>query len=367
MATTDTKRGSRKKFQTIQTVVQSVLISILIILVALMMLYIHKLQGTARVINYTGLVRGATQRLIKLEISQRSDDDLILYLDDILTNLKYGNGSYDLVVLDDEAYNEKLDTLISYWGEIKEQITEVRQSDYALSATETLVDMSEIYFKWTDETVSAAEQYSNKVARYISTIEVISIVDMSFLILILLEQSIYAMKMRKQNMALKQKAYIDLATGLKNKNMCEELLNDTTPITVPTACIMFDMNNLKLTNDLYGHSVGDRLIADFARILKSVVRESDFAGRCGGDEFLLMLYGVDAKVVETVINRLQNEVTNFNRQKKTIPISYAHGWALSTDHPECTYRKLFDEADLCMYANKKKMKAEAAAKRPHIS
>lgn len=53
-----------------------------------MMFNITRLQGTARVINYAGLVRGATQREIKLEISQNPNDDLITYLDDILSDLK---------------------------------------------------------------------------------------------------------------------------------------------------------------------------------------------------------------------------------------------------------------------------------------
>ncbi len=47
------------------------------------------LQGTARVINYSGLVRGATQREVKLEITGNGDDELITYLDKIFRNLRY--------------------------------------------------------------------------------------------------------------------------------------------------------------------------------------------------------------------------------------------------------------------------------------
>lgn len=77
-----------KHIKTINTVIESCLIVILIVLVAIMMVLIGKLQGTARVINYTGLVRGATQREVKLEITGNPNDELINYLDGILEDLK---------------------------------------------------------------------------------------------------------------------------------------------------------------------------------------------------------------------------------------------------------------------------------------
>ena len=50
-------------------------------------------------------------------------------------------------------------------------------------------------------------------------------------------------------------------------------------ITDPTACIMFDLNNLKTVNDTMGHSAGDQLILNFAKLLRSVIPEKDFVGR----------------------------------------------------------------------------------------
>ena len=69
------------------SILQSCLALILVILVALMMVDIGNLKGTARVINYAGLVRGATQRAVKLEITGTRNDELIAYLDDILSDL----------------------------------------------------------------------------------------------------------------------------------------------------------------------------------------------------------------------------------------------------------------------------------------
>lgn len=105
-----------------KTIVNSGLILILIILVGLMMFQIRNLQGTARVLNYAGLVRGATQREVKLEITGTENDELIQYLDDILSGLKYEDGHYDLVKLKDANYQQKLDVQMNYWQGLKREI-----------------------------------------------------------------------------------------------------------------------------------------------------------------------------------------------------------------------------------------------------
>ena len=101
------------------SILQSCLVLILVILVTLMMVDIGNLKGTARVINYAGLVRGATQRAVKLEITGTRNDELIAYLDDILSDLTSGDGHYELVKLKDAAYQERLDIQRDYWERLK--------------------------------------------------------------------------------------------------------------------------------------------------------------------------------------------------------------------------------------------------------
>lgn len=356
MVAKEAEKETHRHSQRLLTILQSGFICILIVLVILMMTQINRLQGTARVINYAGLVRGATQRLVKLEIIGNSNDELIGYLDEVLLDLKNGNGTYKLVRLDSNTYQEKLEHLIFYWNDMKEQIDLVRESDCSPSSVTKLVEMSEVYFQLADETVSASEEYSDKIARQIRIIELASAVDMFLLFCMIVEQTISAMRMYKKNIILARKAYIDTQTGLQSKNMCEELLNTKEHINESTVCLMFDINNLKDTNDKFGHSIGDQLIIDFATAIKKVIREEDFAGRSGGDEFIILLYGGDENTAREVLKRLHNEVEHFNSLGKNIPISYAEGFAVSEDYKNCTFRKLFDEADRNMYKNKQKMK-----------
>lgn len=350
------KFKKKKKARMVFKIIQSCLIPVLIALVVVMFIQIDKLQGTAKVVNYAGIVRGASQRLVKLEIMGNTHDEIILYLDDVLNDLKYGGGDYELISLDNNNYQKKLDKLVFYWDDLKEQIVKLRNSNKESENVQNLLNMSETYFEIADEAVFAAEEYSDKIAKRIRIVEHTSAAVMILLLLLWFEQMLYTMKMNKKNIVLERKAYIDTHTGLKNKNMCEELLGQKKYIDDADACIMFDINNLKTTNDTLGHSVGDLLIADFAKVLRSVIRDDDFAGRCGGDEFMVVLYNVEDNTVEDVLERIKIEVEQFNRRGKHTPISYACGWAVSTNYKNCTFRKLFDEADHNMYENKQEMK-----------
>ena len=85
-------------------IVPVLLAAALLISGALSILSIHGLQGNARIINYTGVVRGATQRLVKQELNGRTDDALIARIDGILTELAAGEGENRLARLDDDGY-----------------------------------------------------------------------------------------------------------------------------------------------------------------------------------------------------------------------------------------------------------------------
>ena len=124
------------------TLIQSVLVILMMGFVSIMIIRIDALQGTARVINYAGIIRGATQREVKLEIAERPNDQLIEYLDEILNGLKFGGGKYNLVGLKDETYQQDLDEQMKYWQVLKDEIYKVRNIGY--ENTE-IVDISEEY------------------------------------------------------------------------------------------------------------------------------------------------------------------------------------------------------------------------------
>lgn len=201
------KQSARWKI--VSMIARRALMLILIVVVFLMMLQISYLQGTARVINYAGIVRGATQREVKLEIAGHQNDALSGRLDSILIELKSGAGSNQLVSLQDKEYQHHLDVQIAYWEELKKEIEKVRR--YGYEHTE-IIEMSEAYFELADQTVSAAEHYSEKIAQHIRTLEIISAVDMLLLLLMMVRSTMVSVRISRMNKQLEKKAYLDLHT-----------------------------------------------------------------------------------------------------------------------------------------------------------
>ncbi|WP_249301922.1 sensor domain-containing phosphodiesterase [Qiania dongpingensis] len=121
---------------------------------------IRKLQGNARVINYAGVVRGGTQKLIKEELQGTQDDALIRRLDDIIEELLTGEGELGLIRLNDKDFQSLMTQMKDRFQELKEAIMSVRQG----GDKEALFVISQEYFELADQTVTEAEQYSEKNA-----------------------------------------------------------------------------------------------------------------------------------------------------------------------------------------------------------
>lgn len=107
------------------------------------------------------------------------------------------------------------------------------------------------------------------------------------------------------------------------------------------------MIDLKIVNDTIGHSAGDKLLQNFARLLTEAVGEDGRAYRQGGDEFAV-LYGKDA---QHLLNGLEELCRDYN-QSGTVPISYAIGYCRIKEE---NFR---DIADQMMYADKRRKKQQ---------
>lgn len=108
---------------------------------------------------------------------------------------------------------------------------------------------------------------------------------------------------------LREQALVDGLTGLPNRRALDEALDagvgraarSDQPFTVA----MVDVDRFKRYNDAHGHPAGDRLLAQIAGAWRTELRGDDIIGRFGGEEFLLLLPGVDSTVAASVIERLR--------------------------------------------------------------
>lgn len=124
-----------------------VLTAVLIFFFINVMLLVSDIQGTARVVNYAGLVRGTTQRIVKLEDAGQPQDDLLKAVDSYINGLRYGSDDLSLVRLDDE-YQAKMTELANYYDELCAEIRRVREVGYENT---DIISMSEEFFGICDD------------------------------------------------------------------------------------------------------------------------------------------------------------------------------------------------------------------------
>lgn len=195
------------------------------------------------------------------------------------------------------------------------------------------------------------------VRQFLQKHVILVIVVLAVVLALILLLFIYYVISHRKERSLNEKAYVDLATGLPNKNKCEEMLSSHLPISKPTACFMLDLNDLKKVNDTLGHEMGDIMILNFAKLLRKVVPLHYFVGRFGGDEFIVIAENISGREeAEDLIKKIKDMILKFNGLRGEFQINYACGYALSEDYPEATLFDLLNEADLNMYEDKIKSK-----------
>ncbi|MBN2073569.1 MAG: diguanylate cyclase [Actinobacteria bacterium] len=157
---------------------------------------------------------------------------------------------------------------------------------------------------------------------------------------------------RRKN-AEEQLAYLsfhDSLTDLYNRAYFEEGLKRlNTPRQLPLSIIIADVNALKLINDAFGHTEGDRLLKNFSKVLKRCCRAEDIVARWGGDEFSMLIPRTNKKDAAEVLNRIKKICAASKGNK--IPLSVSIGTATKTDKGE-NFKNVLKRAEDHMYRNK---------------
>ena len=351
-------KNKKKKSSNIVQIGIGVLAVILATLIIIMMVIVSNIQGTARVVNYAGLVRGKTQRIVKLEISGEQEDKMIQDIDDFIDGLRNGSEKLGIVRLNDTDFQNKMQELDDYFSVLKQEIFKVRTSG---AKNTEIIPKSEQFFEICDEATGLAEIYSQKKATSLSSLEKYITADIVVLMLLIGYELVKAIRYAAMNRALQKKVYLDNATGLPNKNKCEELLNDSNLAADDVGVCSFDLNNLRRINNSMGHEAGDEYICRFAVCLRDAMPATQFVGRDGGDEFIAITHGFGQEQMKECLLHIREKMKEESLNHPNVPLSYAVGFALASDFPGSTMRDLFNYADKNMYINKNHVKREEAA------
>lgn len=161
---------------------------------------------------------------------------------------------------------------------------------------------------------------------------------------------------------MKYLSQYDSLTNIYNRSYFEqrltELYNKVEREKGNFSIVLFDLNNLKIINDTYGHDIGDRLITTFAcEMKKSLDTSNTLFARYGGDEFIALFLNPKVEEIINILNKVSDKLAKEGMEiiSQKIPVTFSYG--ISTYPSDAKdIKSLITVADTRMYKDKEKKK-----------
>ncbi|SFB82431.1 PAS domain S-box-containing protein/diguanylate cyclase (GGDEF) domain-containing protein [Marinospirillum celere] len=171
------------------------------------------------------------------------------------------------------------------------------------------------------------------------------------------ENAISKLQLETANAELARLSRTDRLTELFNRGYWEECLNQeflrAQRSGGESSLIIFDIDHFKKVNDTHGHQAGDEVIREVAKILRSTARETDFPGRYGGEEFVLLLPDTPASGALEVAERARKklEATRIHYEDLVLQVTISLG--ISSFSPDLvSAQQWLERADQALYQAK---------------
>ena len=164
-------------------------------------------------------------------------------------------------------------------------------------------------------------------------------------------------QLQAANAQLQHLSSTDCLTGLYNRGHWEQSLKQAHARNLrygnATSLVMFDIDHFKRVNDTYGHQAGDEVIKQVARLVGEQVRDSDVAGRYGGEEFGVLLSDTDLAGARVFAERLRQAVEGLEvmHEGQVIRFTISLGVA-DMRQPSSSHAEVIGWADQALYASK---------------
>ena len=146
----------------------------------------------------------------------------------------------------------------------------------------------------------------------------------------------------------------DHLTKLHNRNYLSqraaEAVQSFERFNHPVSLIIMDIDHFKQFNDRYGHSIGDDVLVAVANVAKACLREVDYIGRWGGEEFVLLCPNSDEPSAHVLAERIRLAVQQVELSGVSEPVTCSFG--IAELNKEMDFAEWFDAADQCMLSAK---------------
>lgn len=271
---------------------------------------ISKVQSYGTLINYLGIARGATQRLVKLELQQQPHDELIAYIDDIIYDLKNTDGKYGLEKIPNVDYQQQFSALNTLWHRVKSNIYAVRQNP---ANSPLLLQSSEVHFEIANNTVFAADNYTTSKSHQLTLLSALmlaGIIIMWIALFMVYLRKLYSLE--SSNKTLYDITTKDPLTGAYNfetfKKKAQKLLTQTTK---KYSLSYVDFADFKYINDVFGYKYGDEILINYAATISNELRTGEVLGRVSADNFVILRYYNEKNDIMVRQQQVDIKITEF--------------------------------------------------------
>ncbi len=162
----------------------------------------------------------------------------------------------------------------------------------------------------------------------------------------------------KDNEELSHQSITDKLTSLYNRRYIDQILLKKISLfelksKIELSIIFIDIDDFKIINDIYGHLIGDKILIEFANVLKENIKENDILGRWGGEEFIIISdnSSLDSSILLSENIRKIIEKTKFNKIEK---LTASFGIAEFKENDNIS--TLIQKADISLYKAKREGK-----------
>jgi diguanylate cyclase len=151
-------------------------------------------------------------------------------------------------------------------------------------------------------------------------------------------------------------AMIDALTGIPNRAAYDDRIEQEhrrwKRFARPVSILAWDIDRFKAINDAYGHKAGDKVLRVIGQHLARHVRDTDFVGRYGGEEFVMLLVGTDTEGAHAVAEKIRLEISQLGFHFHERPVSITASCGIASFQDDDTPDGAFDRADKALYRAK---------------
>ncbi|MGD9901454.1 MAG: GGDEF domain-containing protein [Spirochaetales bacterium] len=145
----------------------------------------------------------------------------------------------------------------------------------------------------------------------------------------------------------------DALTGVKNSFGLKDYFYQIPKVLDKyLTVVFFDLDNLKATNDVWGHREGDQILQDFSNLITNEIKNRDLFSRIGGDEFVLVMQLDELKDLDNFCNNIKQKAEDYNQKTTRSKIMFSYGASYCEPNKQYDKDALIDRADKEMYKYK---------------